>query len=89
MEVTIIEVDPGKDERVRKLKLLIADSTLDGMGRHTSKPVLCRDLFPRRDVFPLVPAPVRNYPKGEGSARTQKARPRAAVLVPQRHFGES
>ena len=35
----IIEVYPGKDERVRKLKLLIGDSTLDGMGRRTSKPV--------------------------------------------------
>ncbi|XP_053272740.1 uncharacterized protein LOC128430658 [Pleuronectes platessa] len=35
----IIEVYPGKDERVRKLKLLIGDSTLDVMGRRTSKPV--------------------------------------------------
>ncbi|KAK0136557.1 hypothetical protein N1851_027292 [Merluccius polli] len=35
----IIEVYPGKDERVRKLKLLIGDSTLDGMGRHISKPL--------------------------------------------------
>ncbi|CAL8371778.1 unnamed protein product [Boreogadus saida] len=40
------------------------------------------------EIGSSVPAPVRNYPKGKGSARTQKARPRAAVLVPQRHFGE-
>ena len=63
--------------------------TSENLRQSIHKQVLCRDLFPRRDVFPVVPAPVRNYPNGEGSARTQKARPRAAVLVPQRHFGES
>ena len=34
-------------------------------------------------------APIRNGLRGEGSARSQKARPRAVVLLPQRHCGES
>lgn len=35
----VIEVYPGKDGRVRRLKLLVSDSTLDGKGRRVSKPV--------------------------------------------------
>ncbi|KAG1966989.1 hypothetical protein F2P79_002628 [Pimephales promelas] len=35
----VIEVYPGSDERVRRLKLLISDSSLDGRGKRTSKPV--------------------------------------------------
>ncbi|XP_030600875.1 uncharacterized protein LOC115790965 [Archocentrus centrarchus] len=35
----IIEVYPGKDGRVRKVKLLISDPTLDKEGKRTSKPV--------------------------------------------------
>ena len=35
----VIEVYPGKDGRVRRLKLLISDSNLDGKGRRISKPV--------------------------------------------------
>lgn len=35
----IIEVYPGKDGRVRKVKLLISDSTLDGKGKRVSKHV--------------------------------------------------
>ncbi|XP_066553505.1 uncharacterized protein LOC136721589 [Amia ocellicauda] len=35
----VIEVYPGKDGRVRRLKLLIGDSTLDGRGKRISKPV--------------------------------------------------
>ncbi|KAM7419774.1 hypothetical protein PAMA_016727 [Pampus argenteus] len=35
----VIQVHPGKDERVRTLKLLLSDPTLDKMGRRTSKPV--------------------------------------------------
>lgn len=35
----VIEVYPGKDRRVRRLKLLISDSTLDGRGKRISKPV--------------------------------------------------
>lgn len=34
----VIEVLPGRDGRVRKLKLLISDSTLDPKGGRTSKP---------------------------------------------------
>ncbi|KAG1935726.1 hypothetical protein F2P79_019030 [Pimephales promelas] len=35
----VIEVYPGSDERVRRLKLFISDSSLDGRGKRTSKPV--------------------------------------------------
>ncbi|KAM7416948.1 hypothetical protein PAMA_018837 [Pampus argenteus] len=35
----VIQVHPGKDGRVRTLKLLLSDPTLDKMGRRTSKPV--------------------------------------------------
>lgn len=35
----VIEVYPGKDGRVRKVKLLMSDPTLDKNGRRTSKPV--------------------------------------------------
>lgn len=35
----VIEVYPGKDGRVRRLKLLISDSSLDEKGRRVSKPV--------------------------------------------------
>ncbi|XP_022523726.2 uncharacterized protein LOC111191896 [Astyanax mexicanus] len=35
----VTEVYPSTDERVRKVKLLISDSTLDGQGKRTSKPV--------------------------------------------------
>ena len=35
----VIEVYPGKDGRVRRLKLLMSDSALDGKGRRISKPV--------------------------------------------------
>ncbi|CAI5654355.1 unnamed protein product [Oreochromis niloticus] len=35
----IIEVYPGKDGKVRKVKLLLSDPTLDRAGKHTSKPV--------------------------------------------------
>ncbi|XP_060763802.1 uncharacterized protein LOC132872763 [Neoarius graeffei] len=34
----VTEVLPGKDGRVRKLKLLISDPTLDSRGKRTSKP---------------------------------------------------
>ncbi|KAK0134383.1 hypothetical protein N1851_030040 [Merluccius polli] len=35
----VIEVYPGKDGRVRRLKLLISDSALDSKGKRISKPV--------------------------------------------------
>ncbi|XP_049319056.1 uncharacterized protein LOC125780640 [Astyanax mexicanus] len=35
----VIEVYPGKDGRVRRLKLLISDSSLDEKGKRISKPV--------------------------------------------------
>ncbi|KAL3975616.1 lysophosphatidylglycerol acyltransferase 1 [Sarotherodon galilaeus] len=35
----IIEVYPGKDGKVRKMKLLLSDPTLDRAGKRTSKPV--------------------------------------------------
>ncbi|KAL3966417.1 Rho-associated protein kinase 2 [Sarotherodon galilaeus] len=35
----IIEVYPGKDGKVRKVKLLLSDPTLDRAGKRTSKPV--------------------------------------------------
>ncbi|KAL6490192.1 hypothetical protein MHYP_G00005370 [Metynnis hypsauchen] len=35
----VIEVYPGKDGRVRRLKLLISDSSLDEKGRRVSKPI--------------------------------------------------
>ena len=35
----VIEVYPGKDGKVRRLKLLISDSTLDEKGKRISKPV--------------------------------------------------
>ncbi|XP_065140047.1 uncharacterized protein [Paramisgurnus dabryanus] len=35
----VVEVFPGTDGRVRRLKLLVSDSTLDSKGAHTSKPV--------------------------------------------------
>lgn len=35
----VVEVYPGKDGRVRRLKLLISDSTLDEKGRRISNPV--------------------------------------------------
>ncbi|KAK0147343.1 hypothetical protein N1851_013244 [Merluccius polli] len=35
----VIEVYPGKDVKVRRLKLLISDSTLDEKGKRISKPV--------------------------------------------------
>ena len=35
----VMQVHPGKDGRVRTLKLLLSDPTLDKMGRRTSKPV--------------------------------------------------
>ncbi|KAL6466322.1 hypothetical protein MHYP_G00264550 [Metynnis hypsauchen] len=35
----VTEVYPSTDERVRKVKLLISDSTLDSQGKWTSKPV--------------------------------------------------
>lgn len=34
----VTEVFPGKDGRVRKLKLLISDPTLDAKGKRISKP---------------------------------------------------
>ncbi|KAL6490986.1 hypothetical protein MHYP_G00013310 [Metynnis hypsauchen] len=36
---TVSEVYPGKDGRVRRLKLLISDSSLDEKGRRVSKPI--------------------------------------------------
>lgn len=35
----VVEVFGGADERVRKLKLLVSDATLDSKGTHTNKPV--------------------------------------------------
>lgn len=35
----VVEVFPGTDGRVRRLKLLVSDSTLDSKGARTSKPV--------------------------------------------------
>ena len=35
----VVEVYPGRDGRVRRLKLLISDSTLDGKGKRLAKPV--------------------------------------------------
>ena len=36
----ITEVYPGLDDRVRKLKLLVSDTTFDKKGKSTTKPVL-------------------------------------------------
>lgn len=35
----IVEVCPGHDGRVRKVKVLVSDSTLDGSGKQRSKPI--------------------------------------------------
>lgn len=35
----VVEVHPGRDGRVRTLKLLLSDPALDKMERHTSKPI--------------------------------------------------
>lgn len=45
----VIDVYPGKDGRVRRLKLLISDSTLDVKGRRTSKPVHLERPIPEAD----------------------------------------
>lgn len=40
----VVEVTPGADGRVRKVKLLIGDSTRDNKGKHTTKTILERPI---------------------------------------------
>ena len=40
-------------------------------------------------LFPLVPPPSEMAGRAKGSARSQKARPRAGVFIPERQCGES
>ena len=48
-----------------------------------------RALFPRRDLFPLVPPPSEMARMAKEACVHKKLAPRALVLVQQRHCGES